>query len=263
MRFHLLGQPHRRGVRGFMPGFTLIELLVVIAIIALLAALLFPVFQRVRENARRTACLSNLKQIGLAITEYTQDSDELLPLGITGEGRTWRQLTYAYGKSVRLYACPSNPFNTVPAADDDNLVPPLPISYGANTSLMTDGGAMPPAPPAALGMIQSPAQLFLVAESVRDDWSLPNPPNDPVNNPGCMGCVFNETGVNTELYAGHAGRGNWLMADGHVRSLRPTQTCQGADMWDLGDSNAGQPCSPALLISLRDNEQYWSQTNSP
>ena len=60
-------------------GFTLIELLVVIAIIAILAAILFPVFARAREKARQTACLNNVKQLSLAVMQYTQDYDEILP----------------------------------------------------------------------------------------------------------------------------------------------------------------------------------------
>src|SRR5690349_23632523 len=67
-------------------AFTLIELLVVIAIIALLAAILFPVFGRARENARRTACASNLKQIGLGVMQYVQDYDEMLPTNGPGTG---------------------------------------------------------------------------------------------------------------------------------------------------------------------------------
>src|SRR5215216_6698434 len=69
--------PHSR--RAFTQGFTLIELLVVIAIIALLAAILFPVFSRARENARKTSCLNNVRSLSVAFIAYTQDYDEMLP----------------------------------------------------------------------------------------------------------------------------------------------------------------------------------------
>src|ERR1700709_259862 len=121
--------------RGFQPNgmvkarsnakaFTLIELLVVIAIIAILAAILFPVFAQAREKARQATCASNLRQIGLAIAQYTQDSDERFPYqGATaigsGGGTTAAGLdgymaetsapnvlraTYSYTKSIRIHA---------------------------------------------------------------------------------------------------------------------------------------------------------------
>src|SRR5690606_17411070 len=109
-------------------GFTLIELLVVIAIIAILAAILFPVFSRARENARRTSCLSNIKNLGLGFLMYTQDYDERMPRtltcgpqlletgvttttvgGCTGGQyiRMWTHSVYPYVKSTQAYLDPS------------------------------------------------------------------------------------------------------------------------------------------------------------
>lgn len=96
-------------------GFTLIELLVVIAIIAILASILFPVFARARENARRASCQSNLKQIGLGIMQYTQDYDEKYPLVIQAAAGTatpnhprgWADAIQPYLKSTQLFQCPS------------------------------------------------------------------------------------------------------------------------------------------------------------
>src|SRR5690349_303552 len=113
------------------PGFTLIELLVVIAIIAILAAILFPVFARARENARRTSCQSNLKQIGLGLLQYAQDYDEITaPAWLDGNCYTngganydtntgtcnggpvagnlrWMDVIYPYVKSEQVFNCPS------------------------------------------------------------------------------------------------------------------------------------------------------------
>jgi len=107
-------QPNR-----FFKGFTLIELLVVIAIIAILAAILFPVFAQAREKARETTCLSNKKQVVLALLQYVQDYDEQLPFNSNAGGLrnnttsyVWQDMVFPYVKSEAAFDCPDNPFNS-------------------------------------------------------------------------------------------------------------------------------------------------------
>ena len=159
-------------------GFTLIELLVVIAIIAILAAILFPVFQKVRENARRAACLSNLKQIGLAVTQYYQDNDEKGPSGWDPSGRCsgWGWQIYSYVKSTGAYACP-----------DDSLVTPGASSYGMNANLCDGsnnaGGSFGGATGRAISQFSSPTQtvLFFEIQNGKNTGGYDVSLNDPTN----------------------------------------------------------------------------------
>jgi len=121
-------------------GFTLIELLVVIAIIAILAAILFPVFAKVREKARQTSCLSNEKQLGLAFAQYTSDNDEQYPCGVQPNtlggsdmfGIGWAGQIYPYVKSVGVYDCPDDNTPSTP-----NTTPPMyEVSYAMNTHII-------------------------------------------------------------------------------------------------------------------------------
>ncbi len=139
-------------------GFTLIELLVVIAIIAILAAILFPVFSRAREQARKSTCLSNLKQLGQGILMYVQDWDETLPFAVPAcagpKHRQWWAQIYPYTKNASILHCPSSStpwtMRTNPGGNCGGapycteLLPGMPadgtfISYGAPIGLF--GGA--------------------------------------------------------------------------------------------------------------------------
>lgn len=252
----------------FTGGFTLIELLVVIAVIAIIAAILFPVFAKVREKARQTTCASNLKQIGLAIAQYAQDYDDTYPLAAYG-GVSWRGLVFPYAKSAGLYSCPSNPYSggdpNVPSDDWQ-----FHISYGANETVMATPNS--PHRSVILAAVDNPTHLFLIGESDSAAWELhylpqPGPPaltqwvNDPISDPTCSQCHLPAAAAtHAELFVGHSGFGNWLFADGHVKALKPTQTCLQFNIWDL---DANTTCTPLFKQRLARNEQYWDTAGMP
>lgn len=139
-------------------GFTLIELLVVIAIIAILAAILFPVFAQARESARSTSCVSNMRQIGLSLRMYGQDYDETYPNcrlwgpadGNLNLGLIWKNVVIPYIKNKDIFRCPSNrysvgnPGNLTTGANNGQgegwffeRDAKMPIAYGMNTTVTT------------------------------------------------------------------------------------------------------------------------------
>lgn len=112
-------------------AFTLIEILVVIGIIAVIAAILFPVFASVRERGRRAACLSSERQLGMAMLQYVADNGETFPGGVTWAGDRWVSQTYPYVKSTTLFQCPSDG-STAGTADATGG---FWVSYGLNFDL--------------------------------------------------------------------------------------------------------------------------------
>jgi len=134
-------------------GFTLIELLVVIAIIAILAAILFPVFARAREKARQSSCLSNTKQLGLALLSYVQDYDERFPGRAVDPGvynLPWYNVIAPYMKNAQILLCPSRPNQT-------------PTGYGYNTYSIV-GYSLGVG--ACMADIQYPAQVGMIFDSM-------------------------------------------------------------------------------------------------
>ena len=203
-------------------AFTLIELLVVIAIIAILAAILFPVFAKAREKARQSSCQSNLKQLALGIQQYTQDFDERFPPRYqAAENYSWRVLIQPYLKSTQVFLCPSNTYNVYNSYDNT-----IRRSYNCNghdqynTPMRANNGQ-------ALAAATAPAQLILICEA-NEGWS-------EMNLDGCWSW-FNGGNPPAALFAGHMGMGNFAFADGHVKSLKPSQTVSNngpLNMWAL------------------------------
>jgi prepilin-type N-terminal cleavage/methylation domain-containing protein/prepilin-type processing-associated H-X9-DG protein len=164
-------------------AFTLIELLVVIAIIAILAAILFPVFARARENARRASCMSNLKQLALGVMQYTQDYDESYPFAATG-GRTmvpggpsepftlasryWTRDIFPYVKSSQVYWCPSSSDRTYVMDSSSYNAVTRGTNYGMNNDFGTNSNtctSTPPCNPVKLAAIPRPAELILLIDT--------------------------------------------------------------------------------------------------
>jgi prepilin-type N-terminal cleavage/methylation domain-containing protein/prepilin-type processing-associated H-X9-DG protein len=213
--------------RRILPAFTLIELLVVIAIIAILAALLFPVFQKVRENARRAACASNLRQLGMAFSQYTEDSDERLPsatdggnggAGVMGGWIFFRTFSepaapqafdpaqgsiYSYVRTPQVYLCP-----------DDGRGQDASDSYAVN-SCTTDASGNQPNPGKLLAAFDAPASLALLGEE-----AFASSFDSELNTSTDDGILWYTSPYNV-LSARHGGGSNLVFLDGHVHWLRP------------------------------------------
>ncbi len=219
---------------GARCGFTLIEILIVVAIIALLAAILFPAFSRVREGARRSSCLSNTKQIGLATMQYAQDYDETMVNVYTyyGPGLTncarWQDMLQPYLKSYAVVACPSQNTPTSYATNRPPGTPnPLLTSYGGNNITANAGGAalFPPLranknppflPGRALAALEEPSTTILFTDVTAGageffDWN------------------HTDLGNNSQVDKRHLEGANFTFADGHSKWLRRTQP----PMWTI------------------------------
>jgi prepilin-type N-terminal cleavage/methylation domain-containing protein/prepilin-type processing-associated H-X9-DG protein len=250
---------HRRSASRQRSGFTLIELLVVIAIIAILAAILFPVFARARAKARQASGASNLKQLGLAFAMYKQDYDERHPFGgwlPNGDGSgEWQNTTAPYIKNKGLYYDP--------ASGDDNEDPANPQAWSWNrnpVSYLYNNMLGRERRPASDASVKEPATAWLVLDG-HSDWGCPNNSCvgvDWMGRPNTVWLMEDTTfGDAASLINGwlswqgftwrlprHSGGANICYVDGHVKwsrvTPRDTMTVQeGNDVFRLPDNRNG------------------------
>ncbi len=244
-------------LRKMQKGFTLIELLVVIAIISILAAILFPVFARARENARRASCMSNLKQIGLGFMMYTQDYDETYPCQtstnpdryaeainapVTALNQNWINSIYGYVKSWQLFKCPSaTNFLRTPPLTDGNPTAISNSSYMANGVLINSYGTS-----RKLSGIPNATDIVLVMESsLSYSYALVR----PIRTTATSGYIqWNYPGVNALHFSG----GNLVFADGHAKWRIQSSICA-ADYGlraDVASNACGSVASTAAATAL-------------
>ena len=258
--------PSRPAASRKRAGFTLIELLVVIAIIAILAAILFPVFAQAREKARQTACLSNEKQIGNALLMYLQDYDEALPApdwgavpgytgpersafawqpgrGATGPGPNapcWADVFQPYIKSTDVFKCPDDDsgVGTVNNVVGGPLLIGKPLSYALNQFFYYDAtGASHLGTnydgSATYSTLKNPASKLYIVEVYSSRAA-------ELLHPGKTGT--NAPGQNTVDLSRHSGGSNYLYADGHVKWHKTPNWTTAAAAWT--------PPTPAAVAAL-------------
>lgn len=256
----------RRNASPTVKGFTLIELLVVIAIIAVLAAILFPVFAQAREKGRQASCMSNLHQIGLATLQYVQDYDDtLFPFfendsnGVrfwdgftdfsTGFPPTYREnqgFLQPYMKNTQIEDCPTAA-GIVPFAVDVANGIPCWAAYGINFNLLpysngTYSGL-------AVAQVSAPADTVFMADAMA---FKPNPPTEMQRTNQLVPPSGNASG---SLHGRHNGMANVLWLDAHVKAAKPvlptTQT-SATPPSVYAQNNIGQLIPPAGVSSNKD-----------